>query len=179
MTVSVPQWLKIERNHSIYRVILSLYTPCFFLQIINDAIGTGSIIDCLNKETSFLEFTFKQPVGWRFSFNPTQRNSACWNTKIFCKGLFCNPCSYHDMDWLPYRWVEPFCIFNKNRVSLYARACSLFSIIFFSITLFVFFRETQNTHYNFFFTFSRVFRRFSRVGWFGGNECSPFSTARS
>ncbi len=30
-----------------------------------------------------------------------------------------------DMDWLTYRWVVPFCIFNKNRVSLYARACPL------------------------------------------------------
>jgi len=30
-----------------------------------------------------------------------------------------------DMDWLSYRWVEHICIFNKNRVSLYTRACHL------------------------------------------------------
>jgi hypothetical protein len=103
---------------SFYLLSNSFYPPYFFVQIMNDSIGTGRIIYCLNKETSFLEFTFNSLLGWRFSFDPTPRNSACWNTKIFREGLFCNPCPYRDMDWLPYRWLKPFCIFNKNRVSL-------------------------------------------------------------
>jgi hypothetical protein len=32
----------------------------------NDSIGTGSIIDCLNKETSFLKFTFNSLLGGDF-----------------------------------------------------------------------------------------------------------------
>jgi hypothetical protein len=103
-----------------YLLSNSLYPPGFFVQIMNDSIGTGRTIDCLKKETS-LEFTFNSLLGGDFLLTQ-HRNSACWNTKIFREGLFCNPCPYHDMDWLPYRWVEPFCIFNKNRVSLYARA---------------------------------------------------------
>jgi hypothetical protein len=98
-----------------YLLSNSLYPLRFFVQIMNDYIGTRRILYCLNKETSFLKFTLNSLLG--DDFHLTQhRNSACWNTKIFREGLFCNPCPYRDMDWLPYRWMEPICIFNKNRV---------------------------------------------------------------
>ena len=132
------------------------------------------------KKLLFLTFTFKQPVGWRFSFNPTQRNSACWNTKIFREGLFRNPCSYITA-WIDYLTggSNPFCIFNKNRVSLYARAGVLSSQSF-SLPSFYFdfSKNKQNTHYNFFFTLSRFPRYPWTAGWFGGNDCCAISTAR-
>jgi hypothetical protein len=65
MTVTVPQSSKMERNHSIYWVILSTLLR-FFVQIMNDSIGTGSIIYCLNKETAFLKFTFNSLLGGDF-----------------------------------------------------------------------------------------------------------------
>jgi hypothetical protein len=34
--------------------------------MMNDSIGTGSIIDCLNKETSLLESTFNSLLGGDF-----------------------------------------------------------------------------------------------------------------
>jgi hypothetical protein len=42
----------------------------------NDAIGTGSIIDCRNKETSFSKFAFNSLLGGDFLLTQ-HRNSAC------------------------------------------------------------------------------------------------------
>ncbi len=46
-----------DGENSFYLLSNSLYPPCFFVQIMNDSIGTGRIIDCLKKETSFSKST--------------------------------------------------------------------------------------------------------------------------
>jgi hypothetical protein len=55
-----------DGEKSFYLLSNSLYPLRFFVQIINDAIGTGSIIDCLKKETCLLEFTFNSLLGGDF-----------------------------------------------------------------------------------------------------------------
>ena len=66
---------------------------------------------------------FHQPVGW-LSFMPNTEKLFLFRHKTYREGLFIQSMSV-DMDWFPYRWVEPICVLNKNRVSLYARACPL------------------------------------------------------
>ncbi len=60
-------------------------------------------------------------------FYPTQRNSALLKCKLYREGLLRNPCL---RPWIGYLTggCDPICIFNKNKVSLYAGA-GVFSII--------------------------------------------------
>ncbi len=61
-----------DGEKSLYLLCNSLYSLRFFVQIMNDSIGTGRIIYCLNKETSMPKSTFKSLLGGDFFWPNTE-----------------------------------------------------------------------------------------------------------
>ena len=151
--------------------------PILFMRM-NYSVGTGRI-NSLSEQINLLLSHFKEPVGWRFFLPNTEKLCLVEIQKYVVKVFLRNPCP-------PWTWIGyltdghgPVCIFNKNRVSLYARARILF-IRHFQFNHFIFlFEKKQNSNYNFFFTLSRFLLYPCRLGWFDGNERCAISTAGS
>ncbi len=118
----------------------------------NDSIGTGSIIDCLNKETSFLEFTFNSLLGGDFLLTQ-HRETLLVEIQKYSVKVF-SAIHVHITTWIDCLTggSNPFCIFNKNRVSLYARAGVLSSQSFsFPSFYFIFFEKQTKYSLQFLF----------------------------
>src|SRR4051812_41604470 len=108
----------------------------FLVNGMNDASGTASIIHFLDPQNVSFIFRPLLSAFWAaIVLYPTQKLSL-FRRKTFREGLFIQS-TFIYIDWLPYRWVEPICVLNKNRVSLYARTCSLEKDILFSNILFL------------------------------------------
>ena len=79
MTDSVPQSFHMY-CYIVNRLSRASFIPIgFFIQIVNDSIGTGRIVRDLDKETLSLSKNPVKtaPLAGAISFYPTQRNSAC------------------------------------------------------------------------------------------------------
>ena len=107
--------------------------------------------------------------------NPTQRNSACWNTNWSVKVFFAIHVGGHGLAALPESTVPSYSQ-QEQSFSVRARHYLLhFSILFILYSA----EKKQNTHYNFLFTLARLFLIVFRLGWPHGNDCCAISTARS
>jgi hypothetical protein len=114
----------------------------------NDSIGTGRIIDGLNKETSFSKFTFNTLLGGDFLLTEHRETLLVeiqkYSVKVF-SAIHVGIATW--IDYLTGGWNP--CIFNQNRVYLLKH---------FLFHHFISLLENKpNTDYNFFFNLSRLF----------------------